>query len=534
MRLCLVCNFQTASDEQTNCPHDGSGMVKVGEDPLLGMLVEERYRIESLIGQGSAGAVYKARQELIGRDVAVKVLHDYLVSDDEFVKRFKQEARAASRLSHPNIISIYDFGLIPLGRRPYIAMDLLDGTPLSQLITQYDHIPIEEAMPIFKMVCQALAEAHRQGVVHRDIKPENIVLVERAGKSLFPIVVDFGIARLLQEESEAARITRTGTVCGSPTYMSPEQCTSSKVDHRSDIYSLAVVLYETLTGSVPFYSDELVKVMTMHLLDPPPTLKAARPDLQFPEQLEIVLRRALAKKPEERFNDMDEFAYVLEEAVKVPQKTMVGMPAVANGQAVPGPLAAVEIGKSQATAQEVLNLVKPSPTIRDLANRALEEMIERAKAAETEEGRAVESADNILARQNAPARFRKSTEWERAARRFLPTVFTACALCAVVAFAINEAKVFRLTPERHTNASIQALIKEGRFEEALPALQQLKQKGQLSRTQAEDLNKVRVSVAKKYAEKKQFSDAISLLKQIPRNSRQADKAKSLIYSYKNQ
>src|ERR1700677_3639517 len=185
MKLCLICNFQTSSDEQGACPHDGSPMVTVGDDPLLGLLVEERYRIQSLIGQGSAGSVYRARQELIGRDVAIKVLHDYLVSDDEFVKRFKQEARAASRLSHPNIIAIYDFGLIPLGRRPYIAMDLLDGTPLSQLITQYDHIPVDEALPIFKMVCAALAEAHRQGVVHRDIKPENIVLVERAGKSLF-------------------------------------------------------------------------------------------------------------------------------------------------------------------------------------------------------------------------------------------------------------------------------------------------------------------------------------------------------------
>ncbi len=186
MRLCLICNFQTASDEQGNCPHDGSSMVKVGDDPLLGSLIEGRYRILSLIGQGSAGSVYRAKQELIGREVAVKVLHDYLVSDDEFVKRFKQEAKAASRLSHPNIIAIYDFGIVPLGNRPYIAMELLDGTPLSQLITEYDHIPVDDALPIFKMVCQALAEAHRQGVVHRDIKPENIVLVDRGGKKLFP------------------------------------------------------------------------------------------------------------------------------------------------------------------------------------------------------------------------------------------------------------------------------------------------------------------------------------------------------------
>src|SRR5581483_9513211 len=243
------CNFQTAEDQDI-CPRDGSSMVTVGDDPLLGMVVEGRYKIQSVIGQGSAGTVYKAVQELIGREVAIKVLHDYLVSDDEFIKRFRQEAKASSRLSHPNIITIYDFGVIPEGQRPYIAMDLLIGTPLSDLLAQVERIPLDEAIPIFSQVCSALGEAHRQGVVHRDVKPENIVLVERSGQRLFPIVVDFGIARIV-EESDAAKITRTGTVCGSPTYMSPEQCTSSKVDHRSDIYSLGVVIYETLTGEVP-------------------------------------------------------------------------------------------------------------------------------------------------------------------------------------------------------------------------------------------------------------------------------------------
>ncbi len=129
MKLCLICNFQTAQDEQELCPRDGSSMITVGDDPLLGLVVEGRYRIESAIGQGSAGTVYKAVQELIGREVAIKVLHDYLVGDDEFIKRFTQEAKASSRLTHPNIITIYDFGIIPKGGRPYIAMDLLKGIP---------------------------------------------------------------------------------------------------------------------------------------------------------------------------------------------------------------------------------------------------------------------------------------------------------------------------------------------------------------------------------------------------------------------
>ena len=203
-------------------------MVTVGDDPLLGVVVEGRYKIESVIGQGSAGTVYRAVQELIGREVAIKVLHDYLVSDQEFIKRFTQEAKASSRLSHPNIITIYDFGVIPQGGRPYIAMDLLKGTPMSDLLSERNHLTIEETIPVFKQVCGALGEAHRQGVVHRTSSLKTYILVERSGQKLFPIVVDFGIARLVQEESDVARIIRTGTVCGSPTYMSPEQCTSSK------------------------------------------------------------------------------------------------------------------------------------------------------------------------------------------------------------------------------------------------------------------------------------------------------------------
>ena len=546
MKLCLICNFQTAADDQGACPHDGSPMVTVGEDPLLGILVEDRYRIQSLIGQGSAGSVYRARQELIGRDVAIKVLHDYLVSDEEFVKRFKQEAKAASRLNHPNIITIYDFGIIPLGRRPYIAMDLLNGTPLSEIISQSDHIPIDTVIPIFKMVCQALSEAHSQGVVHRDIKPENIVLVERGGKKFFPMVVDFGIARLIQEESDAAKITRTGTVCGSPTYMSPEQCTSSKVDHRSDIYSLGIVLFETLTGTVPFTAEELVKVMTMHLLDKAPTLSEARPDLHFPEKLEIVVSRALSKHPEDRYQNMDEFAYVLEESVKAPQKTLVAMPSVSSMPALTTPTAMPEKelasrlldshNPSRPATKEDRSIVSPAQDLRDLANQTLTEMMARSKTDEaknsTQEALAV--ANNLhSSRAKQPNNKQSSNAWRLIARQILPVVFTACALLAVITFVMSEVRLMKLSPQRHTTEYAENLVKQGRYEEALPVLQDLKQKGQLDKGQAENLNRVRVSVAKIYAHKKRYSEAVSLLQQIPPSSRQADKAKTLIHRYKS-
>ncbi len=547
MKLCLICNFQTASDEQGSCPHDGSPMVTVGDDPLLGILVEDRYRIQSLIGQGSAGSVYRARQELIGRDVAIKVLHDYLVSDEEFVKRFKQEAKAASRLNHPNIITIYDFGIIPLGRRPYIAMDLLNGTPLSELISQSDHIPVDIVIPIFKMVCQALSEAHNQGVVHRDIKPENIVLIERGGKKFFPMVVDFGIARLVQEESDAAKITRTGTVCGSPTYMSPEQCTSSKVDHRSDIYSLGIVLFETLTGTVPFTAEELVKVMTMHLLEPAPTLSATRPDLQFPEKLETVVAKALSKHPEDRFQNMEEFAYVLEESIKAPQKTLVAMPSISSMPALSVPTAlpqreltnrlmADKTNSTRIPAKDNHAMLAPPQDLRDLAHQTLTEMMARAKVSNTTMPAYSNAAStsHIAASRVRQANTRASSgAWQLIARQVLPMIFTACALLAVITFVMSEVRQMKLYPQRHTTEYAENLVKQGRYEEALPVLQDLKQKGQLDKSQNENLNKVRVSVARIYAHKKRFPDAISLLQQIPPQSKQASKAQQLLRKYKS-
>ena len=376
MKLCLMCNFQTAAEEQDLCPRDGSSMVTVGDDPLLGMVIEGRYKVSSVIGQGSAGTVYLAVQELIGREVAIKVLHDHLVSDEEFIKRFTQEAKASSRLSHPNIITIYDFGVLEKGNRPYIAMDLLRGTTLSNLITERHHLSVEEALPICKQVCGALAEAHRQGVVHRDIKPENIVLVERSGQKLFPIVVDFGIARLLQEDASLGRITRSGTVCGSPTYMSPEQCTSSKVDQRSDIYSLGIVIYEMLTGIVPFESDELVKVMAMHLSQLPVSINSVNPDLHFPSRLEAVVARALTKHPDQRYQSMEEFGLALDDITKAESTQPKALPAITIKDIPIGPLAASDDLKSRKDAREAPP--PPPPKSRDLATRALEELASRS------------------------------------------------------------------------------------------------------------------------------------------------------------
>lgn len=532
MKLCLICNFQTAQDEQELCPRDGSAMVTVGDDPLLGLVVEGRYRIESAIGQGSAGTVYKAVQELIGREVAIKVLHDYLVGDDEFIKRFTQEAKASSRLTHPNIITIYDFGVIPKGGRPYIAMDLLKGTPLSELIIERNHLSAEEALPIFKQVGSALAEAHRQGVVHRDVKPENIVLVERSGQTLFPIVVDFGIARLVQEESDIARITRSGTVCGSPTYMSPEQCTSSKVDHRSDQYSLGVVMYETLTGEVPFLSDELVKVMAMHLSEPPKRLNQVRPDLQFSEKLEEVVYRCLSKNPDYRYRDMDELAAALDDAMRKPEKPLVAVPtSTVSREVTPGPMAVMseEISSRKETRE-----ISMLPNSRDLATRALEELAQRSSSSAFDQNGASQlptypANNGHQGRVRERAMDRTGSFSPRSLVFVLMGGLVACAV--FVMFAMHDSAFSRYLPWKGAS-SVDELIKEGKLEDALPIMQDLKHQGKLTKPQQDTLNKICVSLAKQYAQEKRFPEAIALLEQVPQKSSKSDEARSLLRKYK--
>ncbi len=259
------------------------------------------------------GVVYKAWQEGLKRSVAVKVLRHQFLNDEMSVKRFQQEAIAASRLAHPHIVALHDYGSTGDGYL-FMVMDVIDGRSLAQEEREKKTIGVDRSIKIIIQVCEALEHAHRNGVVHRDLKPGNIMLTNFHGEPDYVKLVDFGIAKLLVKE-EDQELTQKGEVFGSPLYMSPEQCLGEDLDGRSDIYSLGTVLYEALTGFVPHLGRNAIETIDMQIHKDPMSFASKRPDIYIPERLESVVFRALAKDPAARQQSMKELALELEAAV---------------------------------------------------------------------------------------------------------------------------------------------------------------------------------------------------------------------------
>ena len=258
-------------------------------DTLIHTLFDGRYRILRKLGSGGMANVYLAEDQELGRRVAIKILNDRHANDDQFVERFRREAKNAAGLSHPNIVSIYDRG--EAEGTYYIAMEFLDGRSLKELIVSRGPAPVSVAIDYARQILGALRFAHRNGIVHRDIKPHN-VLVDSEGRLK---VTDFGIAR-----AGASQMTEAGSIIGTAQYLSPEQAKGSPVDQTSDLYSVGIVLYELLTGVVPFTGDTPVEIAMKHLSSPPEPPSAKRADV--PRDLDLVVLRALAKDPGERYH----------------------------------------------------------------------------------------------------------------------------------------------------------------------------------------------------------------------------------------
>jgi len=282
-----------------------------------------KYDIIDVIGHGGMGVVYKGRQVLMDRTVAIKMLQSQHIADSMSVKRFHQEGKAASKMNHPHVITVYDFGVTPTSGQPFIVMDYLLGTDLSQIIKDEGQLGVERSLKILAQSTDALDHAHRMGVIHRDLKPSNIMLIDYEDEKDYVKVVDFGVAKLISAGGEQQRLTQMGEVCGSPVYMSPEQCQGLELDSRSDIYSMGIVIYETLTGRLPILGKTMVETMSKHITEAPPRFTEVRPDLYIPERLEAVVFKALSKNRDDRHQSMAELTRDLETAIPRAGKSQV-------------------------------------------------------------------------------------------------------------------------------------------------------------------------------------------------------------------
>ena len=297
--------------EQRFCPRDGSTLRAPAGSDLVGSVVADRYLILKKIGEGGMGQVYLAEHIKMKRKSAVKVMHKGMVHDAEAVQRFNREASNASSIQHPHVAAIYDFGETPDGLI-YLAMEYIDGEPLTRIIERQGALPAARAAEITRQVAEALEAAHEHGIVHRDLKPDNIMIARgRTGEDVVK-VVDFGIAKAMSGDQQ---VTKTGLAVGTPEYMSPEQLGGDDLDARTDIYSLGLVSFNMFTGQLPFPAVTSREALIVRLTDKPRTLAEIRRDVQWPDSMQWVMDRALANHPGERYQHVGQFGRDLVRAV---------------------------------------------------------------------------------------------------------------------------------------------------------------------------------------------------------------------------
>jgi serine/threonine protein kinase len=369
---------QSASDN----PSEALEMVRSREneyDKLIGQTLDGRYHVERKIGEGGMGVVFAARHAVIERPLAIKVLKREAMRDTATIRRFVQEAKAASRIGHPNIVDVTDFGTTPDGMT-YSVMEYVDGQTLGTAIRLGAPFPQPRAMRITAQIARALAAAHDKGIVHRDLKPENVFLLDRDGRQDFVKIVDFGIAKVKPPpgKSNEPRLTRAGSVFGTPEYMAPEQAAGrGDTDGRVDVYALGVLLYEMICGRVPHRGDSMVRTLAMQMLDPIEPPSKVRPDLQITPELEAIVMHALIKKREHRYQTMTELLAALDGILPAPVGqsvtgspiyTLAPLPPGADPNVVPAmpamPLQSAEPASTPATRPGVEPAPAPQPITR--------------------------------------------------------------------------------------------------------------------------------------------------------------------------
>lgn len=324
-KICPQCEARVL-DEHRFCPACGSDLSSVlalDGDPYLGVVIEERYRIEELLGSGAMGRVYRADQTTLHKSFAIKILSPQLTNDPDSQTRFANEAHNCASLNHPNVVSVVDYGRTHDGIT-YLVMEFIEGRSLEQIIFEEFPLARERIADLILQVLAALSEAHGLGILHRDLKPENILVQSLRNRGELLKVLDFGIAKLMDDAPNArARpgLTSQGAVCGTPEYMSPEQACGLKLDQRSDLYAVGVILYQMLTGRPPFESDVAVEILHRHIHEQPkPPSEVLGKD---PDPLEAVCLRALIKERDGRFASSAEFREAIVEAARVGTQTQI-------------------------------------------------------------------------------------------------------------------------------------------------------------------------------------------------------------------
>jgi len=313
LKTCPVCSAEWPDDTKF-CPNDGTTLRSAQGADLIGSVVADRYHIVKKLGEGGMGAVYLGEHVKMGRKSAIKVMAQSMANDPEAIARFNREAANAARINHPNVCAIYDFGETPEGTI-YLAMEFIEGQSLSDVLRREGALPPDRAARILRQTGDALQAAHDLGIVHRDLKPDNIMLAKSRDGGDVVKVVDFGIAKAMTGE-EGQQVTKTGLVVGTPEYMSPEQLSGDVLDGRSDIYSLALVFYRMLTGTLPFQADSAQEMMIKRLTDKPLPLNQAVPEAGFPDRLQQVLDKALERMPADRYTSAVQFAGEAEQSVR--------------------------------------------------------------------------------------------------------------------------------------------------------------------------------------------------------------------------
>ncbi len=341
MKRCPNCH-QEYSDAVTMCPHDGQ-ILMLNPDPMIGKLLEGKYKLENCIGVGGMATVYLATRAQIGDNVAVKVLNEESLRNPLAVARFRREAQAAARIRHSGVVTIHDMGNLPEGNT-FLVMEYIRGHSLRDELKEHKTLSVPRAVSLLSAVCSAVHAAHEAGIIHRDLKPENIMVETFSDSSESIKVVDFGVAELREHiiSDAMTKLTEAGMMVGTPYYISPEQCRGEPLDPRADVYSLGIILYELLTGHVPFRGRTLSAVIIQHATEPPPPIRKIRPDVT--ESVETVILRALAKERSQRPATARDMGQELERA-------LAGITLTESIDIIIEPIKTSEISKASETSE---------------------------------------------------------------------------------------------------------------------------------------------------------------------------------------